>query len=412
MSRISSGAIVRRLLTSLSLRPCSIRNSTCSSRRDSVDERRDPGPCSVRRHADRGDVRFTRMSSLPKRPAAHSPKQPAGSKSRRKEPPVGTVRRGISGITAAAPTNSRCGSKAAARAGTRRCAMSKDARRSQPEARRATAAEQRICSISSARAIRCATSASCCCRTVPATCTSAGARSNIGDPTERASVRSRRRAQHASPRSTGLKSRGFRSAHAVRQRRKRRRGGRRVLGGGDRRSLAASAIDRARRFRRRIPVVGRERGAARNGACSTRCRSFRRTPNAIACTSSRSTSPPRNAIRTRGSAQVNFADDAAQRRFMSLLGTPVKQLTKPLTCNLNEVRIDAPGIPQLHLSGQAARDTANRRRLLDALRRPESRRAGWTICSRADRSRTAGATARRPVARKPGHAAGQMRHGL
>ena len=41
--------------------------------------------------------------------------------------------------------------------------------------------------------------------------------------------------------------------------------------------------------------------------------------------------------------QVNFADDADQRRFMSLLGTPVKQLTKPLTCNLNEVRIDAPG---------------------------------------------------------------------
>jgi hypothetical protein len=42
-------------------------------------------------------------------------------------------------------------------------------------------------------------------------------------------------------------------------------------------------------------------------------------------------------------AQVNFADDAVQRRFMMLLGTPVKQLTKPLTCNLNEVRIDAPG---------------------------------------------------------------------
>ena len=42
-------------------------------------------------------------------------------------------------------------------------------------------------------------------------------------------------------------------------------------------------------------------------------------------------------------AQVNFADDAVQRRFMSLLGTPVKKLTKPLTCNLNEVRIDAPG---------------------------------------------------------------------
>jgi hypothetical protein len=42
-------------------------------------------------------------------------------------------------------------------------------------------------------------------------------------------------------------------------------------------------------------------------------------------------------------AQVNFADDAVQRRFMELLGTPVKQLTKPLTCNLNEVRIEAPG---------------------------------------------------------------------
>lgn len=41
-------------------------------------------------------------------------------------------------------------------------------------------------------------------------------------------------------------------------------------------------------------------------------------------------------------AQVNYADDAQQRRFMSLLGTRVEQLTKPLTCNLNEVRIDAP----------------------------------------------------------------------
>jgi hypothetical protein len=40
--------------------------------------------------------------------------------------------------------------------------------------------------------------------------------------------------------------------------------------------------------------------------------------------------------------QVNFADDAEQRTFMRLLGTPVKQLTKPLTCNMNEVRIDAP----------------------------------------------------------------------
>ncbi len=41
--------------------------------------------------------------------------------------------------------------------------------------------------------------------------------------------------------------------------------------------------------------------------------------------------------------QVNFANDAVQRRFMSLLGTPTTRLTKPLTCNLNEVRIDAPG---------------------------------------------------------------------
>ena len=40
--------------------------------------------------------------------------------------------------------------------------------------------------------------------------------------------------------------------------------------------------------------------------------------------------------------QVNFANDAVQRRFMSLLGTPTQRLTKPLTCNLNEVRIDAP----------------------------------------------------------------------
>ena len=42
-------------------------------------------------------------------------------------------------------------------------------------------------------------------------------------------------------------------------------------------------------------------------------------------------------------AQANFADDAVQRRFMALLGTKVVQLTKPLTCNLNEVRIDVPG---------------------------------------------------------------------
>lgn len=40
--------------------------------------------------------------------------------------------------------------------------------------------------------------------------------------------------------------------------------------------------------------------------------------------------------------QVNYADDAEQRTFMKLLGTPVDKLTKPLTCNMNEVRIDAP----------------------------------------------------------------------
>ena len=42
-------------------------------------------------------------------------------------------------------------------------------------------------------------------------------------------------------------------------------------------------------------------------------------------------------------AEVNFADDAVQRRFMDLLGAPVDALTKGLTCNLNEVRLDAPG---------------------------------------------------------------------
>ena len=40
--------------------------------------------------------------------------------------------------------------------------------------------------------------------------------------------------------------------------------------------------------------------------------------------------------------QVNFADEAEQRTFLRLLGTPVDKLTKPLTCNMNEVRIDAP----------------------------------------------------------------------
>jgi len=40
--------------------------------------------------------------------------------------------------------------------------------------------------------------------------------------------------------------------------------------------------------------------------------------------------------------QVNFADDATQRRFMSLLGTPTESLTKGLTCDLNEIRRESP----------------------------------------------------------------------
>ena len=51
-------------------------------------------------------------------------------------------------------------------------------------------------------------------------------------------------------------------------------------------------------------------------------------------------------------------------------------------------------IPQLHLSGQAARHTADRRRLLDALRRPESRQLG----GRSAR----GTTAREPLVRRHG----------
>jgi len=42
-------------------------------------------------------------------------------------------------------------------------------------------------------------------------------------------------------------------------------------------------------------------------------------------------------------AEVNYANDAVQRRLMTVLGTPVAKLTKPLQCNLNEVRIETPG---------------------------------------------------------------------
>lgn len=41
--------------------------------------------------------------------------------------------------------------------------------------------------------------------------------------------------------------------------------------------------------------------------------------------------------------EANYANDAVQRHFMEMLGSPVAKLTKPLQCNLNEVRIEAPG---------------------------------------------------------------------
>jgi Pectinacetylesterase len=47
--------------------------------------------------------------------------------------------------------------------------------------------------------------------------------------------------------------------------------------------------------------------------------------------------------RTARLGEVNHADDVVQRRFMAVLGTPVPELTKPLQCNLNEVRINTPG---------------------------------------------------------------------
>lgn len=42
-------------------------------------------------------------------------------------------------------------------------------------------------------------------------------------------------------------------------------------------------------------------------------------------------------------AQMNFSDDAVQRQFRDYLSSPVEVLTKDLTCNLNEIRRDAPG---------------------------------------------------------------------
>lgn len=42
-------------------------------------------------------------------------------------------------------------------------------------------------------------------------------------------------------------------------------------------------------------------------------------------------------------AQMNFSDDAVQRQFRDYLDSPIDVLTKDLTCNLNEIRRDAPG---------------------------------------------------------------------
>jgi hypothetical protein len=48
---------------------------------------------------------------------------------------------------------------------------------------------------------------------------------------------------------------------------------------------------------------------------------------------------------------VNFANDAVQRRFMTALGTPVASLSKPLQCNMNEVRINAAGFHSFMVPG-------------------------------------------------------------
>lgn len=52
-------------------------------------------------------------------------------------------------------------------------------------------------------------------------------------------------------------------------------------------------------------------------------------------------------------AQVNHADDRVQRRLLDLMGAPVEQLTKGLTCNLNEIRIDSPGFHSFIYPGDA-----------------------------------------------------------
>ena len=49
---------------------------------------------------------------------------------------------------------------------------------------------------------------------------------------------------------------------------------------------------------------------------------------------------------------MNFADDAVQRRFLDILGAPAEDITKGLTCNLNEVRLDAPGFHSFIYPGE------------------------------------------------------------
>ena len=48
---------------------------------------------------------------------------------------------------------------------------------------------------------------------------------------------------------------------------------------------------------------------------------------------------------------VNFANDAVQRRLMRAFGTPVASLSKPLQCNMNEVRINAAGFHSFMVPG-------------------------------------------------------------
>jgi hypothetical protein len=49
--------------------------------------------------------------------------------------------------------------------------------------------------------------------------------------------------------------------------------------------------------------------------------------------------------------EVNFANDAVQRRLMAAFGTPVPKLSKPLQCNMNEVRINAAGFHSFMVPG-------------------------------------------------------------